>query len=401
MSLRDRTPSHTAIGPARLLAVLVVAALVVSASAQEPPTPDVTTVTVTAEGYDRADALKRALRTALEQGAGVQIAAYSTTSNYELTRDTIYSRAAGIVRDYRVLGENEGPGGTRVVTIEATVRPDAVARTWGEVQNLLDQIGRPKIMVWIDERIDGRLQVDSVVADRIEKMFSGVGFDLVARLSIVKARHRTTRSSPDRADFETVRQLALDAGAHIIIHGTANADRAGLRSVYGVQAAFYNCDVQASVYYTDTGKLIAGESAPQTRAGVRSRSEFSPQAARAALVKATFPDVHNPALPTPLAARIYEAIMEQWSTQITAGGEVELVVSGLNVLSYTRLKDSLAEIKHVRAVGGEFAQGVGTYRIHTDMSADTLAKRLANAPLDRQLEVTEMKLNRIKARAMP
>ena len=47
-----------------------------------------------------------------------------------------------------------------------------------------------------------------------------------------------------------------DAGAQIFIRGSANADRAGLEHLYGTPAAFYNCDVQAKVYYTDTGKLL-------------------------------------------------------------------------------------------------------------------------------------------------
>ena len=282
------------------------------------------TVTVTAEGYNRDDALKRALRKALEQGAGVQIAAYSRVENYVLLRDTIYSRAAGIVSDYRVLEEKEGAGGTVIVTIEATVRPDAVAETWGAVQNLLDQIGRPRIMVWIDEHIDGRLQKDSIVAARIEELFTKAGFDLVARNAVDDLRRRAHAEAREEGNAAKLAQLAKDARAHILIRGNANANRAGIENIYNIPAAFYNCDVQARVYYTDTGRLIASESLPQTRAGVRSRKEFSPQAARAALVRATFPEADHPALRPPLANRIYEAVMEQWSTQITAGGEIEL-----------------------------------------------------------------------------
>ena len=45
----------------------------------EPPPAEVKTVRVTAEGYNRDDAIKQALRKALEQGAGVQLAGYSQT----------------------------------------------------------------------------------------------------------------------------------------------------------------------------------------------------------------------------------------------------------------------------------------------------------------------------------
>ena len=366
----------------------------------QPPPGEARTVSVTAEGYNHDDALKRALRKALEQGAGVQIAAYSKVANYELLRDTIYSRAAGIVTDYRVLEEKEGAGGTVIITIEATVRPDAVAATWGEVQNVLDQIGRPKIMVWIDERIDGRLQPDSIVAARIEELFAKAGFDLVAKQAMDDIRQRAEKEARDENNAAKLAQLAKDAGAHIFIRGTANANRAGIENLYGVPAAFYNCDVQARVYYTDTGKLLVSESLPETRAGVRSRKEFSPQAARSALVKATFPEADNPAMRPPLANRIYEAVMEQWSTQITAGGDIELEIQGLDFKSYVAIKKALGDVENIQRADGDFTKGIGLFRIKADMAAETLAERLTEAPFDQWLEVTDLKLNRIQAKAV-
>ena len=101
--------------------IACLAGLLISVSVLGQQTPDAAepkTVTVTAEGYDRDDAIKRALRMALEQGAGVQIATYSEVENYALLRDTIYSRAAGIVKDYRVLEEKPGAGGTVIVTVK-------------------------------------------------------------------------------------------------------------------------------------------------------------------------------------------------------------------------------------------------------------------------------------------
>jgi len=383
-----------------LLITLPVAAQETPTAPDSPQTAEPKTVRVTAEGYNRDDALKRALRKALEQGAGVQIAGYSTVANYELIRDTIYSRAAGVVSDYRILDEKEGAGGTAIITIEATVRPDAVAATWGEVQNLLDQIGRPKIMVWIDEHIDGRLQKDSIVAGRIEELFTKAGFDLVAKQAIDDIRRRAKAEAQAERNPAKLAQLAKDAGAHIFIRGTANANRAGLENLYGIPAAFYNCDVQARVYYTDTGKLLASESLPQTRAGVRSRKEFSPQAARVALVQATYRESDNPTLPLPLANRIYESVMEQWSTQITAGGDIELEIQGLDFKSFLKIKKALTDVENVKRVDGDFTKGIARFRIKADLSAETLAEQLTEPPFEQWLEVTDLKLNRIEAKAV-
>jgi hypothetical protein len=367
-------------------------------AAAEPTT--VRTVRVTAEGYNRDDALKQALRQALEQGGEVQIASYSQVSNFELIRDTIYSRAAGIVTDYRIVEEKPGPGGTVLMTIEAQVRNSAIAEAWGEVQNVLDQVGRPRMMVVIDETIDGELQRDSIVAARIEQMFAKAGFDLVERGAIEDLLRREGEDALKEGNDAKFQRLAKDAGAHILIRGSANANQAGLENLYGVPAAFYNCDVLAKVYWTDTGRLVTSESIPVTRRGVRARREYSPQAARDALVQATFPDVPpGPRRQPPLAVRLYESTMEQWATQISFGGEIMLEVEGLNFRAYTQLRRALAELERVESVQGDFTRGQGVFRLRAKVSADTLAERLTDPPFDRLIEVIDLKPNRIQAKA--
>jgi hypothetical protein len=364
---------------------------------QPAPPPEAKTVTATAEGYNRDDALKQALRKALEQGAGVQLAGYSQVENYALARDTIYSRAAGIIRDFHVLSEKEVANGFWEVTVEATVRPDAVAQTWGEVQNVLDQIGRPKIMVWIDEKIDGQRQEHSVVESRIEEMFAKVGFDVVAREAVADLRRRESAHAESEQNAEKLARLAKEAGAHIFVRGAANADRAGIEDLYGTPAAFYNCDVQAKVYYTDTGKLLASESIPVTRRGVRSRTDHSPQAARAALVAGTFPRSETRREPA-LAIQLFEAVMEQWSTAITAGGDVELEIEGVDFKAYVEIKKALAGIERVRSVDGDFTSRTAKFRIKALFQAPLLAELLTEKPFSAWLEVVDLKTNRIQAK---
>jgi hypothetical protein len=366
---------------------------------QQPAPPEAKTVRVTAEGYNRDDALKQALRKALEQGAGLQIAGFAQVENFALMRDTIYSRAAGIVRDYHILKEQEVANGAWEVTIEATVRPDAVAQAWGEVQNVLDQIGRPKIMVWIDERIEGHLEADSMVESRIEELFVKSGFDLVARKAIDDIRRREAAEAQDDNNAAKLARLAKDAGAQILIRGSANVDRAGIENLYGTPAAFYNCDVQAKVYYTDTGRLLTSESIPVTRRGVRSRHEFSPQAARAALVAATFPRSEEHREPA-LAIKLYESVMQQWATDISAGGEIELEVEALDFKTFVALKRALQDIPRLRSVDGDFTKGTAKLRIKAQMQAPMLAELLTEKPFAEWIEVLDLKPNRIQAKAV-
>ncbi len=368
-------------------------------AASQPVAQEARIVKVTAEGYDRDDALKQALRKALEEGAGVQLAAYSQVENYALVRDTIYSRASGIVSEYKVLREEEGPGGTVIMTVEATVRPSTVAAAWGEVQNVLDQIGRPKIMVWVDERIDGKLQPDSLVESRIEDLFLKAGFDLVDRKAVEDLKRREADAAARDQDDAKLARLAKDAGAHLLIRGSASADRAGIRDVYGIRAAFYNCSVQAKVYYTDTAKLLASESVPVKERGARSEHEFSPQAARAAMVDATFPHSEKVREPV-LATKLLDSVMEQWSTQLSAGGDIELEVSGLAFKQVLELEEALKQVEGVQSVNSDYTQGAGVFRIKALIAAKTLARLLADKPFSAWLEITDLKPNRIQAKAV-
>ncbi|MGE0481924.1 MAG: hypothetical protein AB7Q17_15795 [Phycisphaerae bacterium] len=354
-------------------------------------------VRVTVAGRSRDDALKQALRRALEQAAGGQIDARSDTRDGVLLRGSIYSQASAIVRDYRVLEERPRSDGVEL-TVEATVRPGAVASAWAELQHVLDQLGRPKIMVWIDETIDGRRARESIVESRIEQMFLKAGFDLVERRAVAELRTRETADALDEQNAARAAQLAKDAGAHILIRGAASADRAGIADLYGVPAPHYNCTVQAKVYAADSGRLLASESLPVTRAGARGDREYSPQAAAAALARATFPDVDTPRREPPLADRLFSAVMEQWSTQLTTGGDIDLEVEGLDFRGFAELRKTLADLPGVRSVDGDFAKGIGSFRIKAQLTAAALAERLAARPFDVQLEVVELKPTRIVAK---
>lgn len=357
------------------------------------------TVRVTAEGYDRDDAIRQALRRALEDGAGVQIGAFSQTENFALIRDTIYSRAFGVVKNYRILAERPSADGAVSVDLEATIRPDAVAREWAEVQNVLDQIGRPRIAVLIDETIDGQPQRESVVAARLLEMFKAAGFDLVDQRGIDELLQQAPDAAAIRQDEARLARLADQAGADLLIRGTANANRAGLQQIYGVGVAFYTCDASARVYYTDTARLLASESVPIQRSGARSTRDFSPQAARLALADATFPLRPRLGSAPPLSARLYRAVMEQWATQITAGGDIDLAIEPIALPRFLELKRALQGIGGVKSVDGEFTNGVGLLRIKALIRADVLAEVLTAKPFADWLEIRELKQNRIAARA--
>ena len=370
-------------------AVLLFATSFVLAEAAKKPASNIVVKRVTGEGTDKASAKAAALRKAVEEAGKQEIAAFSQTENYVLVRDTIYSRSEGIVVDYKVLKEEEGVGGSYFCTIEAKVDKTAIATRWGEVQNVLDQIGRPKIMVYVKEKIDGRLDSSSILESKIEERLVKAGFDVVARAAMEAIADKEKADAAVEDDVKKVQAIAKNFHAQIYIVGHANANFAEIADLYGVKAAMYNCDAVAKCYYTDTGRLLASESVPVTRRGARGKAIKSPQAGKAALAAAG----------QTIIDKMYVTVMKNWATQVSAGGDVTLEVKGAKFSTANKIKKRLAGEKAITKVHMRFSKGIATYRIVATKPGEELAAILSEGDWEELMEIEDVTLNRIQAKA--
>jgi copper chaperone CopZ len=91
--------------------------------------------------------------------------------------------------------------------------------------------------------------------------------------------------------------------------------------------------------------------------------------------------------------------MEQWATQISAGGELILEVSGVNFKGANDLKKAIAALEGVSSVNVKFTKNVATYSINAKMGGQDLAEKLSEGDFEKMIEVQDLKLNRIQAKA--
>lgn len=82
---------------------------------------DEVTLTVSADGATKDEAVKNALRSAIEQSYGVFVSANTSLLNDELVKDEIATVASGNIKNYRELTSSAIPGGKTFVTLSATV----------------------------------------------------------------------------------------------------------------------------------------------------------------------------------------------------------------------------------------------------------------------------------------
>lgn len=363
---------------------LVAVACYMPVMAQDEP------VVVQGEGLSEDAALRDALRRALEQGGQAEISSHSQVENFELIRDTVYARAEGIISDYKILEKGEGAGGTVYVKISAKVSKSSIASTWGEVQNVLDQVGRPGIAISILERIDGVVQDSSILESQLENRLLKAGFNVYARQQLEELAKREGGDAASEGNVAKMQAMAKDFGTQIFITGTAQADAAGVNDVAGQPVAMYNGDGMIKMYHTDTAQLLASESLANWRGGARGYRELSPQAGKKALENAG----------QELVERLYANVMKHWATQISAGGELVLEVEGMNMGEAIRLKKKLETMDpdRIRNVNHQMTKGIATFRIKAKMTGETLVEHLVEGEFAEMIDVIDLKSNRIQAK---
>ena len=80
------------------------------------------TLTVSSDGPTKDDAIKNALRLAIEQAYGVFVSANTTILNDDLVKDEIVTISKGAIKEYSLISDiNKGDNTGFVVTIKATV----------------------------------------------------------------------------------------------------------------------------------------------------------------------------------------------------------------------------------------------------------------------------------------
>jgi hypothetical protein len=365
----------------------VVAALPAAAIAQD----EVVVVTVAGDGLTQDEAVRDAQRKALEQGAAVEISSHSQVENFELIRDSIYARADGIIEDFKILGCSEGVGGVVRCEIRASVSKSAVASSWGAVQNVLDQIGRPGIAIYILERIDGTLQDSSILESRLENRLLERGFKVLAGQQLRALMEKESADASAEGNVARIQAIAKDFGAQIFIEGTSQANAAGVKVLAGQQTAMYNADAMIKMFYTDTAQLIASEPLPTSRGGARGYYTHSPQAGKKAIDNAGEELVEN----------LYYNAMRNWATQISYGGELELEIQGLKPVQVLLVKKKLMEIDNVERVNTDRTKDLTKFRIRAKMTAEDLTMYLIGEDWAELIDPNSLdwKTNRIQAKA--
>jgi len=339
-------------------------------------------VTVSGQGTSKEEALRDAQRKAVETGAGTFIYSRSETKDFMLVKDTVLARAAGFLQSHEILSTKETEDGVIEMRIKAVVSVKGIEDTWGVVTSLLQQIGRPKIMVAITERIAGQSQEDSTVQTRIENLLLKSGFLLVNKEQLKAIDQKDLQAAVAEDNPAKVQAIAKRFGAQLFITGSTNASPTSTRPIYGVVTHVFGANGDIKCYRSDTAQLLASQNATSESAD---QNQFN--AAKKSLNQ----------LGHILGPKVQFDILRFWQDAISGRGEVQLQVQGITFAEYLKLKKALGTIKQVKDVTTKFSNNIAECSIQSDVNAEQLAEKIVEAV--QGIEVTDVTQNVIKAKA--
>lgn len=170
---------------------------------------------------DRAtdDAMNKLVKVKL----GTLVEGKAIVEDFALVESVVEAKSTGMVKDWKVISERQLDANSYEVTIEGTVYPQAVKDT---LQATLENYGRPKFMVLINEKFEGKKNpIGSTVAENtIIGTMSKMGFEFVdaAETQKLVAQDTVAMNKAMNGNITAegdAQNLLANAGAEVIISG--------------------------------------------------------------------------------------------------------------------------------------------------------------------------------------
>ena len=396
---RSKTPYPV---PFLIFASLILAFSLISSSFAGEPEPGLKTVDATGvssvsggnAALARDAAVDDALRKAVEEAVGTFVSADTMVENFQVLKDSIYTRTEGYIKGYTVINESQTPG-IYQVSVRATV---AV----GNIKNDLDAIGllharaeKPRVLFLMAEQNIGHKYyvfwwwggseyrgetVDLSVAETtLKEEFLKKGFNVVdVSGSLGSIDIANSLKVADLTD-DGARQIGRKLNAEVVVKGKAMAHEGP--STPGSSVSSYISDVTAQAIRVDNGALLASA---KGHGAARHVSEVS--GGSEAITRAS----------EDIAGKLMDQILSKWS----AGANLITVrISGVS--DYRKIADFKNIVKkQIRGVVNvyqrRFEGAEAVFEIEAKIPASQIADDLSRLPGVR-LQVNNTSQNTIDA----
>ncbi len=335
------------------------------------------------EGKAYDEAKERALRSAIEQAAGVRIDADTAVVNNQLVRDQVFANTSGYVKKYDVT-EKKIEKGVAIVKVKAEVITDNLDKDITAARDLIKRIGRPKVIILIQEntlQADGKAVVNSnTFATVINEAFINDGY-LVKDPAFATGKVRIAPGVVlQQGEAKEIGDLSK---ADFMVYGSANFRQQSLSEVDGKPTGamtdkslfLVSGEYDLSVFATNSGAQIAKLSNKfsfRDPGQAMAASLVSYERTALELAKGRKDEIN---------ASVRKAILEYFRNELVNGARLEIAVGGLDSFSAAKdFKRSLEAMKGMKeTIQDSFAGGKAVYRVTFLGSSQDLAEAVEAA----------------------
>lgn len=343
----------------------------------------------------RDEALRDAMRKAIEQAVGTVISSETVVENFQLLSDRIYTQTSGYIRSYQVVSEG-AEGELFRLRIRARVAMGQVKDDLAAIGILLEAKHLPRMMVMIAEQNIGdtdlrywwnpqAASVDLGVAENsLISEFRSKGFRFIDPEAVRKEIKVAKAYRAENLNEEKVRKLGAQAEADVVIFGQGLAKLAG--EIAGTSMKSVQANLTLKAVDADTGTVIA---TAQTHAPAAHIDEVTAgtKALDGAAKKA--------------AKSLMDEILKGWSKDVAGSAVIRLSVKGVG--SYADLT-GLFELlrKEIRGVEAVHHRSIGSDQIaEIDIEYRGDGQGLADELLAKELsgftfKITNVTTNRVE-----
>lgn len=172
----------------------------------------------------REAGLMAAQKKAVEKALGVMVTGQVVVSQAQVIEDGIFSKTAGYMKSWEVLSEREDDG-VHYTKIRARVKFGDVKRDVDSLGLLIrtKKVGNPRVMVLIDEKIDGTASDGQTVETGIASALLEKGYKVVDADQLAEIRNQADVVKAAMGGEKEAAELGRRLGAEVAIVGTAKS----------------------------------------------------------------------------------------------------------------------------------------------------------------------------------
>jgi hypothetical protein len=330
----------------------------------------------------KEQAKRQAYRDALEKGIGAYVEGITEMKDFEVVKDKVFSKAQGLVTDFKIVREWVDEDQVYHIRASCTVSTVKLDGVLGPA--VIDALGNPRVMVVVDENIDGESPFLSTVEGEVLAVFEKAGYLLVDPQTAKGLHAQEYDLAKETGDTAKLRELAKSFQADVIIYGRAQGVTYAKQKVEGVSVFGVRSQLQLKAIITQTAYVLGTET-PEFKERGTSPQDGAVKGLRKAAAAGAKSLVHKVA---------YSLV--SGSAGGVPGRTVKVLVTGISFSGARTLKAGLEEAKGITAV---YQRAFSDRKLELDVNTEGNAEDLAVVLESLGLEVSALTANTIEATA--